>query len=118
MSTACPACGEPMRKGHRRYLQMPSGELVMRVVCKACVKRALQVVSVSRTAPPCDVCRDKGASVCTGCSALMVAKAHALKLAPYVEQIRKLAKAYRLNDDPKHEGLEMAADVLEATVRT
>ena len=115
MST-CTGCGESFRKGKRRNVLLPTGELVTRLVCGGCASRALAIVPVRRAAL-CTCCPGgdtREASVCARCSNEMAHRAVASALAPFIAHIRGLAKAYRLNDDPRAAGLEVAAEVLDA----
>jgi hypothetical protein len=113
----CPACGATFRKGRRRGLLLPSGELTTRLVCPPCAARALSIVPVQRPA----LCRScsppsaaREATVCAGCAGAEADRAYASAVAPFVERLRGLAKAYRLNGDPRAGGLEMAAEILRS----
>jgi hypothetical protein len=90
-----------------------SGDVVVRLVCRVCAGRALAIVPMLRSTV-CGQCRDHDASVCGGCANDNAHRAVRTALQPFAERLRQLAKAYRLNADPRHEGLDMAADILDA----
>jgi hypothetical protein len=96
---------------------LPSGDLVARVVCLACAKRAVAIVPVKRSqlCSSCTIPSDtREASVCGRCLNEQVHKAVTMSLQPFATHLHGLAKAYRLNSDPKAEGLQMAAELLES----
>jgi hypothetical protein len=114
--TICRTCGNAFRKGKRRHVLLPDGTLKPFLVCGSCAAKAVSIVPVDRGGV-CSACRPtseaRTATLCSGCANTMALGAVRGVLQPYADKLRKLAKAYRLNSDPKHEGLDMAADVLE-----
>lgn len=104
--TVCAGCGERFRKGKRRGVLLPTGELVTRLVCGGCASRALAIVPVRRSAlcSSCPGSDSREASVCARCSNEMAHRAVTTALAPFIAYIRGLAKAYRLNDDAEGGG--------------
>jgi hypothetical protein len=112
----CPTCGASFNKGKRRHVLLGNGDLVQRVVCGTCATtRAISIVPVQgKTA--CTTCKpgeQLDATTCSRCVNDSVHKAVRVALGPFVRRLRDLAKTYRLDSNPLHEGLEMAADILE-----
>lgn len=117
--TTCAGCGSTFRKGKRRAVLLPSGEIAQRLVCGDCAKRAFALVPVRR-AVLCTSCPSgdaREASVCGRCSNEAAHKAVGMALAPFVERIRGMLTAYRADAHPNAAGLEMALDVLESHAR-
>lgn len=115
MST-CPTCGESFRKGRRTSVITDAGDIVVRLVCPRCAKRAVKIVASTR-AKLCNLCPPGETREATACSSCLNKCAHSAVVAswqPLVERLRGAAKAYRLNGDPLATGLEMAADIIMA----
>ena len=88
MKAACPACGSPAKQGKPAFL-VASGDIRREVVCLACHARVVPLV----------VLEDRRHTRAV--------------LAPFAVHLRKLAAAYKLNDDARAEGLLQAADILD-----
>jgi hypothetical protein len=88
-SKVCPACTNKFTRGRTAHV-LAGGQLVATVVCSDCAGNGLLFVIPSTTAS---------------------ARAITVSL---VSHLRKLAKAYELNDDGRAIGLRQAADILES----
>jgi hypothetical protein len=111
----CDACGRMANKHKRRMILSPDGTMTPGLVCNPCAfGRCIQIVPISREAP-CSLCTagsKADATVCLSCARDLAEKAVRGAWVPYVTRLRKLAKAYKHDDNALHEGLTMAADIL------
>lgn len=110
----CPTCAKPFHKGKRLHVLLETGDLVVRVVCGACFRRSLRVVAMSRGFP-CRQCKPgeaRDATHCGDCVNEAVHKAVVVCLQPFIDSLESKAKAYRLDNNPLHHGLTMAAELL------
>jgi hypothetical protein len=114
--TSCPACGVPFRKGRRRYMLQPDGQILPRLVCTKCaLGRSIQIVTQTRRSP-CVTCKPgeaHDATVCAGCSNAQAHNAVRKALEPFAEHFRNLAAVYRKTGHPSAVGLAQAADILD-----
>lgn len=112
----CAACGAKFNKGRRRHVILASGDLVVRLVCPSCAGRAVMIVPVVR-GPACVHCPPGDAADATTCNPCLNAithKAIRASLAPFVDRLRSLSKAYTLDATlGLGPGLAMAADILD-----
>ena len=112
----CSACGNNANKLRRRPVYNPHERtLTPGMVCTTCWLNGLAICVMTRK-QPCSLCtpgHEADAKVCLSCAKDIGEKAVKGAWVPYVKRIRKLAKAYKLNDDGRAEGLTMAADMLE-----
>lgn len=111
----CDACGRMANKHKRRQVLSPDGTMAAGLVCNPCAfGRCIQIVPLSRETP-CAMCppgSKANAEICPGCLNRVARLSIVAAFKPYVEKLRKLAKTYKHDANPLHEGLMMAADIL------
>lgn len=108
----CKSCGRACRK--TSLALVPTDEGVKRArVCAACIARGITIIPTTG-AQRC-TCGEL-ASTCVGCARKRETRDVAGVTKAACKKLRKLAGAYRASGsrDGRAEGLEMAADILEA----